>query len=247
MSDPTDVASEADDSERQTRERGRPCPCTRRRREPCSRFVDALREALVPIRGTWGIGGRCGRTGGMRDVGGSDERRLEGVGGRALPPLFRKEEEDDDTMAGSGTPRMCTTPAPSRVSSSDHGFEVIDTVDGARPTAGVVAVAVCCQSYVLTRVRTGAGTVDVNTPKAFAMLFRNESRQPSIAPIGGSRDSAGFVDGRSRRSFHRLLFSGGDASMSAPSRFGSVSSCGSRSAGGVWTQGTSSPDPFRPK
>lgn len=74
MSDPTDVASDADDSERRTHERGRPCPCTRRRREPCSRFVDVLREALALVRGTCGIGERCGRTGGMRGALGGGER-----------------------------------------------------------------------------------------------------------------------------------------------------------------------------
>lgn len=54
ISDPTDVASDADDSERRNTERGRPgpCPCPRRRREPYSRFVDVLRETLVPVRGT---------------------------------------------------------------------------------------------------------------------------------------------------------------------------------------------------
>ena len=146
MSDPTDVASDADDSERRTRERGRPCscPCTRRRREPWTRFVDVLREALALVRGTWGIGGRCGRTGGTSEAPGGAERRLEGVGGRALPQLLREEEADDedDALVGSGTPRMCTIPAPSRVSSNDHGFEVVDATDGARPTAGVVVVAV---------------------------------------------------------------------------------------------------------
>jgi hypothetical protein len=50
MSDPTDVASDADDSVRRTHERGR--PCARRRREPCSPFVDVLREAHVLVRGT---------------------------------------------------------------------------------------------------------------------------------------------------------------------------------------------------
>lgn len=251
MSDPTDVASDADDSERRTHERGRPCPCLciRRRREPCSPFVDVLREALVLVRGTWGIGGRCGRTGGMREALGGGKWRLEGVGGRALLPLVREEEEEDedDGMVRSGTPRMCTIPAPLHVSSNVHGFEVADAVDGARPATGVVVVVVCCQSYPVTRVRTGAGAADVNTPKALAMLFRNESRQPSIVPCGRSWESAGLTDERSRRSFHRLLFSGVAGSMSMPSRLGPISGRGSWPAGGVWTQGTSSPDPFRLK
>lgn len=185
----------------------------------------------------------------MREALGGGERRLEGVGGRALPPLLREEEgeDEDDAMVGSGAPRMCTIPAPSRVSSNVHGFEVIDAVDGARPTAGVVVVAVCCQSYEITRVRTGAGTADVSTPKALAMLVRSESRQPSIVPCGRSWESAGLTDERSRRSFHRLLFIDFVGSMSTPSRFGPTSGCSSCTAGGVWTQGTSSPDPFRLK
>lgn len=149
ISDPTDVASDADDSERRNTERGRPgpCPCPRRRREPYSRFVDVLRETLVPVRGTWGNSGRCGRTGGMRDARGSGkERRLDGVGGRALLPLPREEECKDDVVTGSSTPRMCTMPAPSRVSSSVHGLEVADdAMDTARAIAGV-GVAECCQS-----------------------------------------------------------------------------------------------------
>lgn len=73
-------------------------------------------------------------------------RRPSGVGGRALPPLLREEEEEENRAAlESGTPRMCTMPAPSRVSSSVHGFDVVDATDMARATAGVVA-AVCCQS-----------------------------------------------------------------------------------------------------
>jgi hypothetical protein len=176
--------------------------------------------------------------------GGERGRRPEGVGGRALPPLLR---EEDGAMVGSGAPRMCTIPAPSRVSSNVHGFEVVDPVDGARPAAGVVVVVVCCQSYAITPVRTGAGTAVVNTPKALAMLFRNESRQPSIVPCGRPWESAGLTDERSRRSFHRLLFTGVVGSTSTPSRFGPISGCGSCPAGCVWTQGTSSPDPFRPK
>jgi hypothetical protein len=177
----------------------------------------------------------------MREAPGGRERRLEGVGGRALPPLLREEEgeDEDDAMVGSGAPRMCTIPAPSRVSSNVHGFEVADAMDGARPTAGVVVAVVCCQSYAITpRVRTGAA--DVNAPMALAMLFRNESRQPSIVPCGRSWESAGLIDERSRRSFHRLLFGGIVGSMNTPSRC----SC---PAGGIWTQGTSSPDPFRLK
>ena len=183
----------------------------------------------------------------MREALGGAERRIEGVGGRALPPLPREEDEvdEDDTMVGPSTPRMCTIPAPSRVSSKVHGFEVVDAVDGARPTTGVEVVAVCCQSYAITRVRAGAGTVDVNAPKALTMLLRNESRQPLTVPCGRSWESAGLADERSRRSFHRLLFSGVIESMSTPSRFGSIR--GSCSAGGVLTQGISSPDPFRLK
>ena len=83
----------------------------------------------------------------------------------------------------------------------------------------------------------------VNTPNVFAMLFRNESRQPSI--VGGSWASTGFADERFRRSFHLLLFNEdvGCMSMAWPKGLGS----GSGSAGGVWIQGTSSPypDPFR--
>src|SRR6267142_6602753 len=144
MSDPTDVASDpaTDDDARRISAR-----C--RRREPCCRLVDVLRAALV--RGTCGIGGKCERRGGMRDARGGGD----GVGGRALlflPPLLlrllreRASEEEAPEAKGFGTPRMCTMPAPSCVSSSVQGFDVVDAADGARATAG----AVCCQSYVVT-------------------------------------------------------------------------------------------------
>lgn len=168
----------------------------------------------------------------MREALGGADRRLEGVGGRALPPLLR-EGDEDGTVAGSGTPRMCTIPAPSRVSSNVHGFEIVDAIDGARPTAGVVVAAVCCQSYVITRGRTGAGSADVNAPKALVMLFRNESRQLSIVLCGRSWESESLADERSRRSFHRLLFCDVVVFMSTPSRFGPTSGRRSCSADGV--------------
>jgi len=197
MSDPTDVASDpaTDDDARRISAR-----C--RRREPCWRLVDVLRAALV--RGTCGIGGKCERRGGMRDARGGGD----GVGGRALLfllplllPLLRERasEEEAPEAKGFGTPRMCTMPAPSCVSSSVQGFDVVDAADGARATAG----AVCCQSYVVTLGRTGAGVdagvAEVNAPSTFEMLFRSESRQASIVPGCGS---AGCRDERSRRSFH---------------------------------------------
>ena len=192
MSDPTDVASDAatDDADDNDDAR-RTIP--RWRREPCCRLVDVLRAALPLVRGTCGIGGRCGRHGGMRDAWGG------GVG-RVLLPLPSDEKEE---AKGSGTPRMCTMPAPSRVASSVHGFEAVDAVDGARATAGVAS----CQLYVVTLGRTGAGACaeEVNAPNALAMLFRSESRQVSIVTGRGSVcDSSGFADERSRRSFHRL-------------------------------------------
>jgi len=120
--------------------------------------------------------------------------------GRGLLPLASDEEDEAE---GFGTARMCTMPAPSRVSSSVHGFEAVDTVDGARATA----VAAPCQLYVVTLGRTGAGACaeEVNAPNAPAMLFRSESRQVSIVTGCGSVcDSSGFADERSRRPFHRL-------------------------------------------
>ena len=71
------------------------------------------------------------------------------------------------------------------------------------------------------------------------MLFRSESRQVSIAPEGGSEDSSGFIEGRSRRSFHRLWISG----AVSPMRGGGGG--GGGGDGGVMIQGTSSPDPSR--
>ena len=212
MSDPTDVASDpatdeaapddADDNDDDARRIRARC----RRREPCCRLVDVLRAALV--RGTCGIGGKCGRWGGMRDARGGGE----GVGGRALLllPLIlllllllreRESEEEAPEVKGLGTPRMCTIPAPWCVSSSVQGFDVVDAADGARATAG----AACCQSYAVTLGRTGAGVdvdaAEVNAPSTFEMLFRSESRQASIVPGCGS---ASCRDGRSRRSFHLL-------------------------------------------
>lgn len=191
MSDPTDVASDAatDDAEA-----CRAIP--RRRREPCCRLIDVLRAALALVRGTCGIGGRCGRRGGMRDAWGSGGG---GVGRGRL--LLRSEEEEE--AEGFGTPRMCTMPAPSRVSSSVHGFEAVDALDGARATAG----ATSCQLYVVTLGRTGAGACaeEVNAPNALAMLFRSESRQVSNGTgCWSAYDSSGFSNERSRRSFHRL-------------------------------------------
>jgi hypothetical protein len=130
ISDPTDVADDADDDERRINDR--------RRREPCCRFVDALRAPLV--RGTCGISERCGRRGGTRDARGEGERKLVGMGG--CVPVLVPVLDEDGAGRGSGTPRMCTIPAPSRVSSSVHGPEIIDAVDTARATPGVV----CCQS-----------------------------------------------------------------------------------------------------
>jgi hypothetical protein len=126
MSDPTDAAADADDARCTTAEhRRRP-----REREPYCRFVDAVRAPLV--RGTEGIGGRRG---GTRD----------GAWGSAPPPLFplREAEAEDSTVVGSGTPRMCMCMilAPSRVSSSAHGFDDVEVVDGVRATVGC-----CCQS-----------------------------------------------------------------------------------------------------
>jgi hypothetical protein len=131
ISDPTDVADDADDDSRRITDR--------RLREPCCRFVDVLRARLV--RGTCGGRGRCGRQGGTMDARGGGEhgeRRVVGVVGGRVTVL-----EGDGAEGGSGTPRMCTMPAPSRVSSSVHGREVTDAVDAARLTAGGV---VCCQS-----------------------------------------------------------------------------------------------------
>lgn len=195
MSDPTDVASDAaaDDADDNDDAR-RTIP--RRRREPCCRLIDVLRAALTLVRGTCGIGGRCGRRGGMRDAWGGGGGGM----GRGLLPL---PSEEEDEAEGFETPRICTMPAPLRVSSSVHGFEAVDTVDGARATAG----AASCQLYVVTLGRTGAGACaeEVNAPNALAMLFRSESRQVSIVTGCGSVcDSSGFADERSRRSFHRL-------------------------------------------
>jgi hypothetical protein len=248
MSDPTDVASDpatdavaaddADDNDDDARRIS-----ARRRHEPCCRLVDVLRAALV--RGTCGIGGRCGRCGGMRDAWGCDE----GVGGSALLPplpLLQSEGEEDVAEAkGFGTPRMCTMPAPSRVSSRVHDFDVDDAVDGARTTAG----ASCCQLYVVTLGRARAGEVEVKAPITLPMLLRSESRQASIVPGCKSVcDSAGFKDERSRRSFHLLEFSGA-VDPCCVSNFGCITGSGvgvgSGSSKGVWIQGTSSPEPFR--
>lgn len=197
MSDPTDVASDAaTDAATDDVDDDAPRLSARRRREPCCLLVDVLRAMLV--RGTYGIGGRCGRRGGMRDARGGGE----GGGGRAL--LLNEEEEAE--VIGFGTPRMCTMPAPSRVSSSDQGFEVVDAVDGAR----AMADAACCQLYAVTLGRTGAvgtdaGVAEGNPPSAVAMLFRSESRQDSIVPgCEFVSDSTSFADERSRRSLHRL-------------------------------------------
>jgi hypothetical protein len=70
MSDPTEVASDAatdDDDADDNDDACRTIP-RRRRREPCCRLIDVLRAALALVRGTCGIGGRCGRRGGMRDA-----------------------------------------------------------------------------------------------------------------------------------------------------------------------------------
>jgi hypothetical protein len=214
MSDPTDVASDpatddaAADDAADNDDDARRIIHARRRREPCCRLVDVLRTALV--RGTCGIGGRCSRRGGMRDARG----RGDGVGGRALllPPLLlpllseSESEEEAPEAKGFATPRMCTMPAPSCVSSSVQGFDVVDAFDGARATAGTAA---CCQSYAATLGRTGAGAdadvAEVNAPNTLEMLFRSESRQASIVPGCGSVcDSGGCTDERSRRSFHLL-------------------------------------------
>jgi hypothetical protein len=211
MSDPTDVASDpatdadAPDDAYDNDDDARRISARRRcRREPCCRLVDVLRAGLV--RGTCGIGGKCERRGGMRDARGSGD----GVGGRALLllpppplllPLLRESEEEAPGIKGFGTPRMCTIPAPSCVSSSVQGFDVVDAADVARATAG----ADCCQSYAVTLGRTGAGVdadvAEVNAPSTLEMLFRRESRQASIVPGCGS---AGCGDERSRRSFHLL-------------------------------------------
>lgn len=195
ISDPTDVASDAATDEADDNDDARRI-IPRRRREPCCRLIDVLRAALALERGTCGIGGRCGRNGGMRDAWGG---RGGGVG-RGLLPLLSKEEEE---AKGFWTPRMCTMPAPSRVSSSVHGFEAVDTVDGTR----VTVVAASCQLYAVTLGRTGAGgcVEEVNAPNALAMLFRSESRQVSIVTGCESVcDSPSFAYERSRRSFHRL-------------------------------------------
>ena len=242
MSDPTDVASDAATDEADDNDDARRI-IPRRRREPCCRLIDVLRAALALERGTCGIGGRCGRQGGMRDAWGG---KGGGVG-RGLLPLLSKEEEE---AKGFWTPRMCTMPAPSRVSSSVHGFEAVDTVDGARATV----VAASCQLYTATLGRTDAGgcAEEVNAPNALAMLFRSESRHVSIVTGWESVcDSPGFAYERSRRSFHRLLFRGVVASVDGccvPGSgrvTGSGVSFGLRSERGVWIQGTSSPDPFR--
>ena|SRR6266702_27433 len=93
----------------------------------------------------------------------------------------------------------------------------------------------------------GASVVDVNIPKAFAILLLSESRQVSISPGSVSGDSAGFAEERSWRSFHLLPLSGvirfgGRGGGSGGGRFGS-----GWSADCVSIQGTSSPDPFRLK
>ena len=197
MSDPTDVASDAatDDADDNDDAR-RTIP--HRRREPCCRLIDVLRAALALVRGTCGIGGRCGRRGGMRDTWGGGGG---GVGRGRLPLLSEEEEE----AKGFGIPRMRTMPVPSRVSSRVHGFEAVDAVDEARATAG--AASRSCQLYVVTLGRTGAGACaeEVNALNALAMLFRSESRQVSnVTGCGSVYDSSGFADERSRRSFHRL-------------------------------------------
>jgi hypothetical protein len=70
-------------------------------------------------------------------------RRYEGRAGQHPPPSLplREAEAEDSMLVGSGMPRMCTMPAPSRVSSSVHGFDDVEVLDGARATAGC-----CCQS-----------------------------------------------------------------------------------------------------
>jgi hypothetical protein len=97
-------------------------------------------------------------------------------------------------------------------------------------------------------VAGAGGTADVNTPRAFTMLLRSESRQASIVPVGGSWDA----DERSRRSFHRLwLWSSGltpaPTLTGGPDHSGGCG-LGDSAAGGVVIQGTSSPpDPLRLK
>jgi hypothetical protein len=133
ISDPTDVADDADDEGR--------CINDRRRREPCCLFVDMVRAPLV--RGISGGSGRYDRRGGTRDAWGDGvcgKKRPVGVGvsGRVILLVL------DEDGRGSGTPRICTMPAPSRVSSSVHGREFVDDAsESARATAAVV---VCFQS-----------------------------------------------------------------------------------------------------
>ncbi|KAF8261841.1 hypothetical protein EI94DRAFT_1705234 [Lactarius quietus] len=73
-----------------------------------------------------------------------------------------------------GAPRICTIPAPSRVSSSVHAFEVTDIGDA---TCVISALG----NSILKPGRAGANVVDVNMPRAFATLLLSESRQVSIA------------------------------------------------------------------
>lgn len=134
ISDPTDVADDADDE--------KPRPSWRMRRDPCCPFVDLLRAAFM--RGTSGIGGRCGRHGGTRDArgsGGRSKRKLVGVCGRdprvrlLLTPVVVLCIDGAIGAAFGAPPRICTIPAPSRVSSSVHGFETVDIGDDARATS----------------------------------------------------------------------------------------------------------------
>jgi hypothetical protein len=130
ISDPTDVADDADDDGRRINDW--------RRREPCCLFIDIVRTPLV--RGISGGSGRYDRRGGTRDAWGDGVRgkKRPGVSGRGIVLVL------DEDGRGSGTPRICTMPAPSRVSSSVHGREVID--DAAEPARATAEGVICFQS-----------------------------------------------------------------------------------------------------
>lgn len=89
----------------------------------------------------------------MRDARGGGERRPDGGGSERRRII-----------------RICvrTMPAPSRVSSGDHGFEVTNVVDRAWATAGVDCVVRWCDAN--HRWPHKYGGADMSTRRALAVL-----------------------------------------------------------------------------